>query len=105
MAAVDDADHVTAGDLREDGSDEAFAHVASGKAGGPAVHAGLHPAGNGGEVGFVVGGLAKGTEKGGGRLHGKEALSADVADDKAESVRGGDGLIQVTADACLRSGG
>lgn len=105
MAAVDDADHVTAGDLREHGGDEALAHLVSGQAGGPAIHAGLRPAGDGGEVGFVVGGLAEGAEEGGGRLDGGESLAADVADDDAESVRGGDGLVQVTADTCFRCGG
>lgn len=105
MAAVDDADHVTAGDLREDSGDEALAHVVSGHEGGSAIHARLRPAGDGGEVGFVVGGLAEGAEEGGGRLDGGEALAADVADDNAESVGGGNGLVQVTADTCFRGGG
>lgn len=105
VAAVDDADHVTAGDLREDSGDKALAHVVSGQAGGSAIHARLRPAGNGGEVGFVVGGLAEDAEEGGGRLYGGESLAADVADDNAESVRGGEGLVQVTADACFGGGG
>ncbi|MEY9490721.1 hypothetical protein RKD26_006515 [Streptomyces calvus] len=94
MAAVD---HLQAPGLRaagDHGGDEVVVAEVAGQAA-------LDAADDVQEVRFVVGGLPEDAEHQRGRAHGRQSLAADVTDDHADPVRGGDERVEVAADAGL----
>lgn len=57
-----------------------------------------------GKGGVLVSGLAKGAEKSGGVLDGRQTFAADIADEEPCRVVGPGGGVQVAADQGVRSG-
>ena len=92
MPAVEDLDHRAArGELGQDRRDELLLR-------GLVAHALLDPRGDLREVPGVVGRLAEGTEYHRGGPHRGDPLALDVPENDPHALRGGDDLVEVTAD-------
>jgi hypothetical protein len=97
VPAVEDLDHRAArGQLGEDGGDELLLRRL-------VAHALLDPRGDLRQVRGLVGRLAEGAEDHGGGPHRGDPLTLDVPEDDPDAPRGGDHLVEVTADP--RGGG